>query len=226
MRSTRASAISAIISTLRTRALTSDGEPVARNVRFRSIPAARSAGTRPKKSAVIELAASANNRTAPSIRTDSSRGRLAGLSQFRTRVPAQAVSSPMMPPATERTALSVASWRRTRTRVAPSAPRRAISRSRLVARASSRCATLAQAISSRKPTATKSTTSARRACLTTSCCSGMTRTRISPDWCSGCSARSCRAIPSMSAWACSNVTCGLSRPNTVKNVRLRGSCVE
>ena len=29
----------------------------------------------------------------------------------------------------------------------------------------------------------------------------------------------------MSAWACANVTCGLSRPNTVKNVRLRGGCV-
>ncbi len=48
MSSTSASAISAIISTLRRRTWSTDGDPVARSVRLRSRLAARRAGTRPK----------------------------------------------------------------------------------------------------------------------------------------------------------------------------------
>ena len=58
-----------------------------------------------------------------------------------------------MPPMADSSTLSVSSWRTMRPRPAPMAERMAISRERPVARASSRLATLAQAISSTQPTA-------------------------------------------------------------------------
>ena len=57
------------------------------------------------------------------------------------------------------TTLSVSTWLMMRPREPPSAARMAISRLRPVARTSSRLATLAQAISSTKPTAPISTNS-------------------------------------------------------------------
>jgi hypothetical protein len=59
-------------------------------------------------------------------------------------------------------ALSVRSWRTSRSREAPSALRMAISFPRAAARDSSRLATLAQAISRTKPTAPSSTSRAGR----------------------------------------------------------------
>ena len=59
-------------------------------------------------------------------------------------------------PAIESTRLSTMSWRTSRQRPAPSAARMPTSRSRAVARASSRFATFAHAISSTMPTAPSS----------------------------------------------------------------------
>ena len=61
-------------------------------------------------------------------------------------------ATPSAPPRSDSTRLSVSSWRTIRRRPAPSADRTASSRSRAVARASSRLATFAQQISSTKPT--------------------------------------------------------------------------
>ena len=63
-------------------------------------------------------------------------------------------------------------WRSSRPRPAPSAVRIANSRCRVSARASSRFARLAQAISSTNPTAACSTQMARLALPTISCCTG------------------------------------------------------
>jgi hypothetical protein len=195
---------------------------VARSVRFRSSPVARSAGTRPKNIAVIVLAHTANSSASPSTRTASRRGRLAGFNHVNARMPVPAIRSPTMPPPAASTRLSVDSWRSSRPRLAPSAPRTAISRSRTVARARSRCATFAHAMTSTNPTAANSARSAGRACFTTSSWSGTTRICMPAASWTACSARSCRAISVKSACACAKVTPGLSRPNTVKNVKLRG----
>ena len=67
-----------------------------------------------------------------------------------------------MPPASETRMLSVSSCLSRRSRVAPRAVRTAISFERAAARASSRLATLAQAMRSTNPTAPRSTSSAGR----------------------------------------------------------------
>ncbi len=69
------------------------------------------------------------------------------------RVPTDASNNPRVPPASAMTPLSSNNWRAIAMRVAPSAARIAISRCRAVARASSRLATLAQAINSTSETA-------------------------------------------------------------------------
>ena len=77
-------------------------------------------------------------------------------SASRLQVPTR---SPSTPPHTASSRLSVSSCRTTRVRRAPRASRTAISRRRLDPRASSRFATLAQAMRSTKPTAASSTSS-------------------------------------------------------------------
>ena len=77
-------------------------------------------------------------------------------------LPHRATASPRSAPSVDSSKLSVSSCRMTRPRAAPSATRIAISRRRTAARASSRFATFAQAISSTSPTITISATSARR----------------------------------------------------------------
>jgi len=74
------------------------------------------------------------------------------------RSPANASSHPNRPPAEDRTALSTRSWRIMRVRPAPIAIRIEISRDRTAARASSRLATFAHAISNTNPTAHTTTT--------------------------------------------------------------------
>jgi len=69
--------------------------------------------------------------------------------------------SPSPPPAAAITTLSVSNCRTRRIRLAPRAVRSAISLRRDAARASSRLATLAQAMSSTTPTAPSNTNSAR-----------------------------------------------------------------
>ena len=65
-----------------------------------------------------------------------------------TAPPHSATTTPAKPPSTARSTLSVKSCDKSRARLTPSASRIAISRRRLSARASSRFATLAQAMSS------------------------------------------------------------------------------
>jgi len=69
-------------------------------------------------------------------------------------LPQTANSKPPAAPNTESSRLSDISWRMTRRRAAPIAMRMEISRWRAAARASSRLAILAQAISSTRPTTT------------------------------------------------------------------------
>ena len=86
--------------------------------------------------------ASADSSRATSARPGTPRGNRAGAART---IPA-ATAQPTAPPATLRSKLSVRSWRTTRPPPAPSAPRMASSRRRAMPRASSRPATLAQAI--------------------------------------------------------------------------------
>ena len=82
------------------------------------------------------------------------------MSARRPRVSATATNTPITPPMAESTRLSTSSWRTSRPRVAPSDSRTAISRCRMNPRAMSRLATLAQAMSSTRPTMHISTISA------------------------------------------------------------------
>ena len=126
--------------------------------------------SRPAASATPTVTAS----TDPSNPIWSSRGRFAPrarsrrlrlvASTRRSATPPNAIAVPMMPPRSDSSALSVRNCRIRRPRDAPTARRTAISRSRVAIRASSRLATLTQAISSTSPTdATSITTPASRA---------------------------------------------------------------
>ena len=84
-------------------------------------------------------------------------GRLPGFQARISSMPPQASASPAAPPITASSTLSVSNWRTRRPRPAPRLSRSAISRSRTVARASIRLATLTTAISSTSPTAPAST---------------------------------------------------------------------
>ena len=103
----------------------------------------------------------------PSVRR-SSAGRAkssmpGGTSCSRKTIAPLASRTPTTRPSPPRTRLSASSCRTMRLRVAPSELRRAISCRRAVARASSRLATFAQAMSITTPTAANSTTNGRRA---------------------------------------------------------------
>ena len=74
--------------------------------------------------------------------------------------PRPRATTPIAPPTIDSIRLSASSWRSSRLRLAPIAVRMAISFCRAAARASSRLAMLAHAISSTKPTAPSSTSSA------------------------------------------------------------------
>ena len=105
------------------------------------------------------------------------------------------------------TTLSVISCLMIRPRAAPSAPRTAISRSRLAARASSRFATFAVAMSSRQPTAPSSTYRIRRTSPTTASWSGT----ASSVQCSG--AGYCRFRPAVT-------TSRFARSSAMRHARL------
>ena len=80
---------------------------------------------------------------------------VAGKSEIKTSPSQYASTIPPIPPIEASKRLSVSNWRITRPRPAPSARRIAISRCRVVARASSRFATLAHAISKMLAAATR-----------------------------------------------------------------------
>ncbi len=75
-----------------------------------------------------------------------------GMSASSPRVNAIATNTPVRPPMADSTRLSTSSWRTSLPRVAPSDSRTAISRWRMKPRAMSRLATLAQEMSSTRPT--------------------------------------------------------------------------
>ena len=103
------------------------------------------------------------------------RGRRASGRLVSRRNPPAAASSPSTPPPADSSRLSAMIGRATSHWSAPSATRTATSRRRLDSRASSRLAMLAQTISSRKPTAPISTSSAGRDAATSCSCAGTTR---------------------------------------------------
>ncbi len=118
--------------------------------------------------------------TGASMPISSARGSSPGLSATTERTPQYASSRPSTPPASASSRLSVSSWRTSRSRLAPSAVRTAISFERAAARASNRLATLAQAMSSTNPTAPSSTSSAGRTSPTARWASGVV-TRLQSD---------------------------------------------
>ena len=155
---TRASAISTATKTLCVRCREPlDPRPPSFNVSPRLERASLSAGASPKKIPTSSATPRVKSRTCRSTPISFTRGSAAGR-EFKTDlVPQYASSSPAPALASESTTLSVSSCRTTRTRPAPSAARIVNSRVRPVARASSRLATLAHAISRTKPTAPSST---------------------------------------------------------------------
>ena len=84
------------------------------------------------------------------------RGRLSGIAFLRISTAHQPITIAQTVPRIDSRRLSIISWRTSRQRLAPSAARMPISRSRAVARASSRFATFAHAMSSTIPTAPSS----------------------------------------------------------------------
>ena len=133
------------------------------------------AGARPNARVARREAASANPRTLPSTATLSIRGRFPGRSRPRASVATTASPTPTRPETSARRKLSVRRSRAMRTRVPPSARRRAISSARARERASIRFMTLAQAMRSTRPTAPRPrrTCPSRRSCLSSSRpCSG------------------------------------------------------
>ena len=99
-----------------------------------------------QQDAPVEAACRDRCVAAPPVNIDSSRSR-----------PHAATISPSAPPTNDSIMVSTRSWRTTRQRPAPSAVRTAISRSRALARATSRLATLPQVIASSTPTIASST---------------------------------------------------------------------
>ena len=123
--------------------------------------AARSAGATPNNMPAPAEAASENAITEALISTSAPRG------SPRTTADASSTSHiartvPSAPPANASTALSAPSHFTNCSRLAPSAARIAVSCARAVARTSRRLATLAQAISSTRPTTAVSTSSGDR----------------------------------------------------------------
>ena len=140
------------------------------------VRAACHAGTRPKTRPVTIETASVNASVQPSTAMSAARGRSRGAIAATARTPTAASARPTMLLRPESSRLSTSSWRTIWNRVAPSARRTAISDCRAAARASSMCATLAQAISRTKPTATSSTVRPSRVWPTTRSFSGTTCT--------------------------------------------------
>jgi hypothetical protein len=122
-----------------------------------------SAGSAPNSMPVRTETASVKASTGPSMPTSLARVVKRAVKATSRSRPAAASASPITPPISASSVLSVSSWRTSRPRPAPSAARIASSRLRRSMRDSIRFATLAQAISSTQPTAPSSTKSVGRA---------------------------------------------------------------
>jgi hypothetical protein len=120
------------------------------------------AGAQPKSMPARLVAAIVNSSTGTLSRTSASDGSVkGGMVAWITSSSPRARATPRAPPTSASTTLSVSSCRTSRLRPAPSAERTTSSRWRAEPRASCRFATLAQAISSTKPTAASSSHSPR-----------------------------------------------------------------
>ena len=145
----------------------------------------RRAGNSPNRIPESTAAAALNSSTRRSTVASSIRGSPSGAIVWKPRSSPNARPHPLAPPATATSRLSVSARRTRRKREAPSAARTAISRSRPTARANSRLAILAQAISSTASTAPNSASEAARASPTCRSRSGRTRSVTSLRNCGG-----------------------------------------
>ncbi len=128
--------------------------PVALRAPLNDRSVARHAGANPNRKLVIKVIAAVNASTRPSTPTEKGSGPVSTPIVMRTSssLASGAIARPTMAARVASNRLSVSSWLMIRPRLAPIERRTAISRCRDVARASSRFAVFAQAISSSKPT--------------------------------------------------------------------------
>ena len=168
-----------------------------------------SAGARPNNIPTRSEETSVNSNTGPLSCTSASRGMAVVAVARSARMPHTAMAKPTPPPISESKALSVSNWRISRTRPAPRAVRRAISRCRATPRASIKFATFAQAMSKTKVTAPKMIKIGSRASPATSCCNGTSRNRQSASFEYARSITGC--IAPNSASVCHSFRPGFSR---------------
>ena len=215
MSSTTASAISATTSELRIRRRTRLSPPP-------GVPSRSGVSTSPEAdcragaspNTIPEAIASpATVSTIPGSRSNFiQKGSGTGIEARQSRIPHSPRRTPSAPPVHDRSRLSVSIWRMSRAREAPSATRTPISRWRVVARARSRFATFAQAMSSTNVTASASMIimgRMSRVRLSLISMSANPASRFVSGYCRSMS----RAIASISLRACCNVTPGASRAN-------------
>ena len=173
------------------------------------------AGARPATSAVTMVRAAANAVSRQSNASVTAGGSVPGGRKVGViRTADQAKASPIVPPPSVTTAVSVRSWRTSRAREPPSAARTASSRERPTPRATRRLATFAQAISSTKPTTPPSTIDVVfRSSLTIASRSGST---VMPQslFVSGAARPILPAMPRMSLRAVRRLASSRSRPTT------------
>ena len=179
--------------------------------------AACQAGAVPKSTPETTESATVNSSTGTFSSITVSDGSMnCGISATTARITRNASPMPTAPPTSASTRLSVRSCRAISTRDAPSAVRTVTSRCRAVPRARSRLATLAQAMSSRKPTAASSSHSEFFVAGLRKLLRNGSTLGVQPRLESGNSA-ACRSATSFSrALACSTVTPGFSRPSAVR----------
>ncbi len=138
-------------------------------------PVRCSSGASPKTTPAASATASVKASTRQSSDTPADRGRLSGNAVSRARRPPTAKTRPSAAPSSESRHPSAMNCRSSRPRLAPSADRTASSLCRDSARASSRLARFAHAISSTNSTAPWSTQTAVPALPTICACSGSNR---------------------------------------------------
>ena len=138
------------------------------------------AGNSPHAILAATETASANASMRMSIVTASSRGKPAGSSRGSNRRSPAASAKPAVPPPSPTIAFSTSNCLTMRRCPAPMAARTAISRRRVVARASCKLATLAVAVISRRATAASRTRTAGRTSAVIASSSGTAETLIGP----------------------------------------------
>ena len=176
---------------------------------------ARTAGTMLNMTAVATPTTSANARAVPFTTISSARGRPVGTPTTSACTVSTASATPAAAPMTASSNPSVTSCRINRARPPPNAARTASSRSRAVARASSRFATLTHAMRSTRSVAPNSIQRSGALAPTTSALSGVTvasRRYSGPGSQIGFAERSDGHTARTSRRAWSSVALGASRP--------------